>query len=140
MNAKATPKDTTPSFDLASFALTPDFSVKMPEHIPAPTRATELPFKASFSANLAAAVEGKQPHFFVPDAFWKARTPDAKVDASYGRGKVRDAFNKWVKEDEKARSIIDIALVYREKGLLDAEGKPVEGAAPGLSYWLIRKS
>lgn len=130
--------ETTPAFDLAAFALTPDFSVKMPEHMPAPTRATELPFKASFTANLAAALEGKQPHFFVPDAYWLARTPDAKVDASYGRGKIRDQFNKWVKEDEKARSVLDIAFVYRDKGVLDADGKP-SGLA-GVSYWLVRKN
>lgn len=136
MNAK-TAKDN--AFDLASFSLTPDFSVKMPEHMPAPTRATELPFKASFTANLAAALEGKQPHFFVPDALWKARTPDAKVDPAYGRGKIKDAFNKWVKDDPTARSVLGIALIYRDKGLLDAEGKPINGM-PGVSYWLVRKA
>lgn len=131
--------ETTPAFDLASFTLTPDFSVSVPAVLPGPERATSLPFAASFTAVEAEALMGKQPHFYVPDAFFLARNKDAKITPSYGKDKIRDQFNKWVKQDEKVRSSLGFVAMYRKDGYRDAEGNLVN-PLPGTSYWLTKKA
>lgn len=125
----ATPKAAERTFDFSA-----TFSVPVPEKLPRAQRDTGLPFREEFSKNLAAALEGKQPHWFVPDAFWHSRGADPKkVDKSYGRTKIRDQFNQWVKADEKNRSALDILLIYRT-------GTEPDFKEPGISFWMVKKT
>lgn len=126
-NKPVTPKPAERTFDF-----TASFTVPVPVDLPKSERSTAMPFKEKFSENMAAALEGKQPYFFVPDAYWLSRNADAKVDKSYGRTKIRDQFNQWVKSDEKNRSSLDLLLIYRT-------GKEPDFKEPGISFWMVKK-
>jgi hypothetical protein len=97
------------------------------------TRSTELPFAAKFfSPAMQAALEGKQPHKFIPKAFFTGRADKPeKVDGSYMKTKVREAFNKWLK--------LQAQPVREALAILQVERKGDEGdyKEPGVSVWIV---
>lgn len=81
---------------------TADFSVPIPETLPATQRSNALPFRRWFTTYADKALDGKQPHMFVPTRYWvEARNVAAdKATEAYAKGKVRDQFATWRKSDE----------------------------------------
>lgn len=125
MNAKAT----TPV--KRTFDFTASTSIPVPTDIP--SRSTELPFKQLFTDNLGAALEGKQPHIFIPDAYWTEERgiEAAKVTPAYGKDKVRGQFTEWKKKDA-AREVLALITIYRD-------GKSADFKEPGVSFWIVKK-
>ena len=118
-----------------SFAFTATFT-PVPKEIPKTQRATDLPFKGLFAEHKDDALEGKQPHFFIPDAYWTEErgAEKAKVNKSYGRAKIMDQWREWAKA-HKLDGQLEVLAIYREKGLDGAENPE-----PGLSFWIMKKS
>lgn len=126
-----------------TFSFETSFTIPVPADLPKRTPAqTDLPFKGWFSDNLAAALEGKQPHLFVPDAYWilEREAAPKDVNASYGRSKVMDQFRKWqyVHKDGKNTKVavkghegVFPTIVYRT-------GKEQGFTEPGISIWLLK--
>ncbi len=130
MNAKAS-TDTANWWELPA-----QTSIPIPENTSgrAPS-ALALPLKGVFTADLASALEGKQPHRFIPQKYWvvdrKPKDPAKAGTPGYQKAKIRGQFNEWVKEDEKTRSALTLIMVYRTG---TEEGFP----EPGVSYWLTK--
>lgn len=130
------------TFDFTSAPF--EVSVEIPEKLPV-QRATGLPFKEMYALMEPLALEGKQPHRFVPTAFWVARAKEQTngnaekaQTAAYGKGKLREQFNQWVKEDEAKRGKLNLIMIERkgtEKEVFDQLKVPAEH---GLSVWLTK--
>lgn len=138
MNAKPT-KPTSSASEPRTFNFDDaDFSVAIPENLPATPRGNELPFKKWFTKHAAAALDGKQPHLFVPHAFWtgeKGVASDVKGGlASYSRTKLRDQFGAWKKKaDTKGVEALALVVVPRT----GTEDPKIAGIAePGISIWM----
>jgi hypothetical protein len=119
-----------------TFSFEPTFSLPIPEVVP--QRASELPFKDYFSKVEKDAKEGKEPHLFLPHAFWTAPKEQGgrgvpKMNPSadaYAKSKVRDQFNAWKKQDS-ARAKLTLVLIARS----GSEG--IEGITEaGISFWV----
>lgn len=129
MNA-AVKKARTFSFDEA------DFSITVPANIPSAPRANELPFKAWYAKFAQEALDGKQPHLFVPHAYWTdaREVPAEKVTDGYSKTKLRDQFNGFKKVTEikgvDALNIITLGRTGKE-GITGIE-------EPGISLWLTK--
>lgn len=122
--------------------MTFDFTTKIATGIaiPAQPAATDkLPFKAMFSAMVDAMTKAKakDAHSFIPLDYWvkDRKVPAEKATHSYGRAKLREQFNQWVKADEPARKQYDISLHNRSGKEADFAEKE-----PGLSVWVIDKT
>lgn len=114
---------------------TADFSVPVPESIPATQRSNALPFRRWFTNYAGPALEGKQPHLFVPTRFWvEARGADAeKVTERYQKDKLKGQYDAWRKSEEAPKDAerLKLTLIYRT-GQEEIEGI----AEPGISLWL----
>src|SRR5262245_57437125 len=99
-DSKTTTKPETPAAEKRVFSFDAIFSLPIPEVKQAP-RANALPFKAVWTRDLQAALQGKNPAYWVPNAYWveERGTPKEKATAAYAKGKLRDQFNQWKKED-----------------------------------------
>lgn len=126
MNAKAS--------DKRSFSFEASFSTPIPETLGRSPRSNELPFRGLFDRYEADAKAGKQPHVFIPHAYWvMEREVEAdKVTDSYVKTKLRDQFNTWRKLAKDREAITLVTL-----GRTGKEG--VEGIKePGVSFWLTK--
>lgn len=135
MNADATKKPAGKrTFDFAS-AITTSVPVPADAKSRAPA-ANAHPFpEVYFSPKLSEALEGKQPHLFVPVAYWTdARDVAAeKVTVAFQKDKLRALFNVWVKKDEATRSKVALITMART----GKEG--IEGInEPGISMWMTK--
>lgn len=139
------PATGTPAKRTFSFATS--FTIPVPETLPkrAPAQ-TDLPFKGWFSDNLAAALEGKNPHVFVPDAYWteerEAKPEDVKAGGSYARSKIMDQFRKWkfVHKDGKNTQVIVKGHEGVQCTCLWRDGKQEGFPEPGMSVWLLKSA
>ena len=128
-----------------SFSFETTFTVPVPQDLPkrAPS-AQDLPFKDWFTANLKAALEGKTPHIFIPDAYWvEEREADKKlVNASYGRSKVMDQWRKWKFVHEKGKNTNKVVAGHEGANITATyrTGKEPGFNEPGLSVWLLKVS
>ncbi|WP_269929985.1 hypothetical protein [Aminobacter sp. HY435] len=126
MNAKAAEK--------RSFNFEASFSTPIPETLGRAPRSNELPFRGLFDRYEADANEGKQPHVFIPHAYWVMERDVAadKVTDSYVKTKIRDQFNAW-KKLAKGREAITLVTLGRT-------GKEGIKEAPeaGVSFWLTK--
>jgi hypothetical protein len=131
--AATAPTTAAPKPAARVFTFDAQFSVPIPEiATKAPPRANALPFKGLFTQHEQAAMEGKQPHIFVPHEYWKTRTDKPEnVDDAYAKGKLRGQFNDWVKENVLRQSLklIIVARTGKEQGFTE----------PGVSIWLDKQ-
>lgn len=119
-------------YDFSSF----DVGVEIPAIAHKANRPNSLPFPALYSAMLPAALEGKQPHRFVPRSYWtdvRGASPATVAKVGYEKTKLRDSFNRWQAEDEAARAGVILTTVARD-------GKSEEFPEPGVSIWMERKA
>lgn len=126
-----------------SFSFAASFTIPVPKEIPKrATSVADLPFKDWFTENLTAGLEGKQPHMFIPDAYWvlEREAEAVKVDKSFGRSKIMDQWRKWKFIHEKGKNTtkpveahkgVQITAIYRT-------GKEPGFDEPGLSVWLLK--
>lgn len=114
-----------------SFLFDASFSVPVPE-IKATPRSNELPFKRLFTEVQDQALTGKDPHFFIPHAYWveERAVEKAKATDGYASGKLRDQFNKWKKESI-ARDPLHLVVLPRT-------GKEPGFTEPGVSIWITK--
>lgn len=111
-----------------------DYSVPIPKDVPTTMRSNELPFKRWFERHSAAALEGKQPHLFVPHAYWteqrQVTDPKPNID-SYVKTKVRDQFNAWKKAGGSDK--VNLVTIPR------TGAEEIAGITePGVSIWLTK--
>lgn len=107
--------------------------------IPADTGTTDkLPFKAMFTAMVAAMTEAKAKdiHKFIPASYWTlpldkgGRGVDPKkATHGYIRAKLREQFNAWQKLDEASRGELVLIPINRT-------GKEEGFSEMGVSIWI----
>ena len=120
----------------AAWEFTEDFDVNVaPPAAPQRTpRRFEMPFASKFfTPALEVALAGKKPHKFVPKTFFlqRAEKPE-KVDGKYMKAKIRDQFNKWLKQQSpEISSQLTILLIERN-------GREPEFPEAGVSIWILK--
>jgi len=130
-------KSPSKSSEARTFSFEPTYSIPVPEVVP--QRVSELPFKEYFTKVEKAAKEGKDPHLFLPHTFWTlpkeqgGRSVVGKTGKdldAYAKGKVRDQFNAWKKQDT-GRDKLTLVTIAR------SGSKGQAGITePGVSIWV----
>lgn len=125
-----------------------DFAITTTTAIPAEASKREtgnkLPFGDLYAKLLDASIAGatKTPReigtVFIPQKFWEDRVKelgnaDTKVDATYQKEKLRNAFRTWQKEAEKGEDKKALKATYQA---MYRKGGTDEFPAPGVSIWI----
>lgn len=128
-----------------------DFAITTTTAIPAEASKREtgnkLPFGDLYAKLLAATVAGatKTPReigsVFIPQKFWEDRVKelgnaDTKVDATYQKEKLRNAFRTWQKEAEKATDAPGRVALSATYQAMYRKGGTDEFPAAGVSVWI----
>lgn len=128
-----------------------DFQITATTAIPAEASKREtgnkLPFGDLFTKMLGVTVAGAPHnpreigHVFIPQKFWEDRVKelgnaDTKVDATYQKEKLRNAFRTWQKEAEKAADAAGKLALSATYQAMYRKGGTDEFPAAGVSVWI----